>query len=43
MKTNNTLFTTESELLTFIKEKNIKDSSSLLIQVFTASIDKKFI
>jgi PAS domain S-box-containing protein len=43
MKTHNILFTTKNELLTFIKEKHIKDSPSLLIQVFTASIEKNFI
>lgn len=43
MKTHNILFTTEKELLTFIKKEQIKDSSSLLIQIFTASIEKEFI
>ena len=43
MKTFNTYFESEEELRVFIVENKIKDSSSLLIQVFTSNNDKDFI
>ena len=43
MKTYNTYFTSEQALLEFILEHHIKDSSSLLIQVFTAKNSEVFI
>ncbi|MEA1892042.1 MAG: FIST N-terminal domain-containing protein, partial [Campylobacterota bacterium] len=43
MKTFNTYYTDEKDLEEFISTNSIKDSSSLLIQVFTAKNDKNFI
>ena len=43
MKTFNTYFKTNEELIQFIKTNNITDSTSLLIQVFTSQNDKKYI
>ena len=43
MKSINTYYTNKEELASFIKDKNIQNSSSLLIQVFSAIIDKAFI
>ncbi len=43
MKTYNTYFTSEHTLHQFIQEQHIEDSSSLLIQVFTAKNDDFFI
>ncbi|WP_052746030.1 response regulator [Sulfurovum lithotrophicum] len=43
MKTYNTYFTSEQALLEFIEEHHIKDSSSLLIQVFTSKNSEVFI
>lgn len=43
MKTINTYYTSEVELVKFIDKNEIKDSSKLLIQVFTASNNLQFI
>ena len=43
MKSINTYYTTKEELESFINDEKIQDSSSLLIQVFSAIIDKTFI
>ena len=43
MKTLNTYYTSKEELITFVQNNKIKDSESLLIQVFTSNNDKTFI
>jgi hypothetical protein len=43
MKSINTYYTTKEELESFINDEKIQDSSSLLIQVFSAFTDKIFI
>jgi len=43
MKSINTYYTTKEELALFIIDEKIQDSSSLLIQVFSAINDKSFI
>ncbi len=43
MKNINTYYTNKKELAAFINDKNIQNSSSLLIQVFSAVADKAFI
>ncbi len=43
MKSINTYYTNKEELAVFINDKNIQNSSSLLIQVFSAITDKAFI
>ncbi len=43
MKTFNTYFSSQQDLKDFIELNNIRDSKSLLIQVFTAKTDKEFI
>ncbi len=43
MKTFSTYFTSEKILQEFVEDNNIKDSSSLMIQIFTAVNNKEFI
>ncbi|TET87999.1 MAG: diguanylate cyclase, partial [Sulfurovum sp.] len=43
MKSINTYYTTKEELESFINDEKIQDSSSLLIQIFSAFNDKTFI
>lgn len=43
MQTLNTYYTSQTELMQFIKMHNIRDSSSLLIQIFTAHNEEEFI
>jgi len=43
MKSINTYYTAKEELVSFINDEKIQDSSSLLIQVFSAINDKSFI
>ena len=43
MKSINTYYTTKAKLKSFINKHKIQSSSSLLIQVFSASTDKNFI
>ncbi len=43
MKSINTYYTTKEELVSFINDEKIQNSSSLLIQIFSAIIDKTFI
>lgn len=43
MKSFNTYYTDQESLELFIEEKNIQNSSSLLIQIFSGLIDKMFI
>ncbi|MEN8728077.1 MAG: EAL domain-containing protein [Sulfurovum sp.] len=43
MKSINTYYTNKEELASFIKDNNIQNSASILIQVFSAIIDKAFI
>ena len=43
MKTFNTYYKSQEDLKSFILDKNIEDSESLLIQVFTSTNDETFI
>jgi diguanylate cyclase (GGDEF)-like protein/PAS domain S-box-containing protein len=43
MKNINTYYTNQQELTRFIKNENIQNSSSLLIQVFSAIVERSFI
>ena len=43
MKSINTYYTTKEDLASFINDENIQNSSSLLIQVFSAINDRTFI
>ena len=43
MKSINTYYTTKEDLASFINDENIQNSSSLLIQIFSAVNDKTFI
>ena len=43
MKSINTYYTTEEELKSFLNDEKIQNSSSLLIQIFSAITDKVFI
>jgi len=43
MKNINTYYTNKEDLISFIHNENIQNSSSLLIQVFSAIVDKAFI
>ena len=43
MKSFNTYYINKQELESFIRDKKISNSSSLLIQVYSAIVDKTFI
>ena len=43
MKSINTYYTTKEDLASFINDENIQNSSSLLIQIFSAINNKTFI
>ena len=43
MKSINTYYTNQEDLASFIKNEKIQNSSSVLIQIFSAIIDKNFI
>ncbi|HEY9190092.1 MAG TPA: EAL domain-containing protein [Sulfurovum sp.] len=43
MKSINTYYTTKEDLESFIQDSNLQNASSLLIQVFSAIVDKSFL